>query len=90
MRTGLTRYEQETTINFNKEEDVAYIFTYEERWQNHLENRLGLKSTMDNGFGGKEYQIAKRRIPLPRVPRNLTAEQRHKLGEQLKLGRGKH
>jgi hypothetical protein len=33
MRKGLSRREQETIINFNKEESVAYIFTYEKTWQ---------------------------------------------------------
>ena len=65
----LTGYEQETIINFNKDDKLASIFTYEKRWQKHLEQRLGLKPTMDNGFGGKGYLIDKRRIPLPRVSR---------------------
>jgi len=29
MSRKLTNYEQETIINFNKAEDAAYIFTYE-------------------------------------------------------------
>ena len=43
MVRGLTNYEKETTINFNKEEKVAYIFTCEKTWQKHLEGKLGLK-----------------------------------------------
>ena len=54
MNKKLTNYEQETIINFNKEEDIAHIFTYEKTWQKHLEGKLGLKPVMDNGFGGKE------------------------------------
>jgi len=57
MRRGLSNYEQETIINFNKDEAIARIFTYEKTWQQHLEKRLGLKPIMDNGFGGKEYEI---------------------------------
>ena len=83
MRKGLSRYEQETIINFNKAEDTAYIFTYEKTWQRHLEKRLGLKPTMDNGFGGKEYVIDKRRIRPPRAPFNLSAETRAKLANRL-------
>ena len=28
---------------------------------------------MDNGFGGKEYQIDKKRVPMPRAPRKLSS-----------------
>lgn len=65
MNKHLTDYEQETIINFNKEEKVAYIFTYEKSWQRFLENKLGLKPVKDNGFGGKEYILEKYLIRLP-------------------------
>ena len=65
----LSKYEQETIITFNKEDDVAYIFTYEKTWQRHLEKKLGLKPTMNNGKEGKEYQIDKKRIKMPHAPR---------------------
>ena len=87
MPRKLTNYEQETIINFNKAEDVAYIFTYEKTWQKHLEGRLGLKPVMDNGFGGKEYQIDKKRIPMPRAPRKLSASAKKKLAERLHQNR---
>ena len=60
MRRRLSNYEQETIINFNKDEAIVHIFTYEKTWQQHLEKRLGLKPTMDNGFGGREYEIDKK------------------------------
>ena len=87
MRRGLSRYEQETIINFNKAENVAHIFTYEKAWQQHLEDRLGLKPTMDNGFGGKEYEIDKKRIRPPRAPVRLSAEARAKRANQLRQSR---
>ena len=83
MLKRLTNYEQETIINFNKEEKIAYIFTYEKTWQKHLEGRLGLKPMMDNGFGGKEYHIDKKRIPMPRAPRKLSVSAKKKLAERL-------
>ena len=83
MPRKLSRYEQETLINFNKAEDIAHIFTYEKTWQLHLEKRLGLKPTMDNGFGGKEYEIDKKRIRPPRAPIKLSAEARAKRASQL-------
>ncbi|MFC1982378.1 hypothetical protein ACFLV5_01100 [Chloroflexota bacterium] len=83
MSRKLTNYEQETIINFNKAEDSAYIFTYEKTWQRHLEGKLGLKSVMDNGFGGKEYKLPKSRIKPPRAPRKLTSLAKKKLTDRL-------
>jgi hypothetical protein len=79
---GLTSYEKETIINFNKGEDTAYIFTYEEMWQKQLEGKLGLKPVMDNGFGGKEYELPKSRIKPPKAPRKLSAATRRRLAER--------
>ena len=83
MRRRLSNYEQETIINFNKAEDTAYIFTYEKSWQKHLEKKLGLTPVMDNGFGGKEYQLPKSRIKPPRAPRKLSTSAKKKLAERL-------
>ena len=82
-RGGLSAYEQETIINFNKDEEMASIFTYEGTWQAHLEKKLGLKPIMDNGFGGREYLIPKKRIPKPRSPRQISAAQKKAMVERL-------
>jgi hypothetical protein len=75
----LSAYEQETIINFNKEEDLAHIFTYQRTWQKHLELKLGLKPILDNGFGGKGYRIDKHLIPVPRAKRQYSpAEKKRK------------
>jgi len=87
MRRGLSNYQQETIINFNKDEALAHIFTYEKTWQQHLEKRLGLKPTMDNGFGGKAYEIDKKRIRPPRALVRLSAETRAKLADRLRHSR---
>ena len=87
MARKLTNYEKETIINFNKDETIAHIFTYEKTWQKHLEQRLGLKPTMDNGFGGKEYELPKSRIKPPRAPRKLSLSTRGKLAERLRRNR---
>jgi hypothetical protein len=83
----LTRYERETIINFNEGDDMASIFTYNRAWQKHLEKRLGLKPTMDSGFGGKAYEIPKKRIRPPRAPLRLSLEARAKLAERLRQSR---
>ena len=87
MPRKLTYYEQETIIHFNKAEDIAHIFTYEKTWQKHLENKLGLKPIMDNGCGGKGYEIDKKRIPIPRAPRKLSDSTKRKLTERLHQNR---
>ena len=79
----LTNYEQETIINFNKEEKVAYIFTYEKTWQKHLERKLSLKPVVDNGFGGRSYELPKKLIKPPRAPRKLSESAKKKLFERL-------
>lgn len=83
----LSNEEKETIITFDETPNEATIFTYSKRWQTHLEKRLGLKPVSNNGYGGKEYHIAKRRIPMPRVPKRLSAEQRKKMGERLQKAR---
>lgn len=83
----LTNDEKETLISFDETPEDAVIFTYNLAWQKHLEQRLGLKPIRDNGYGGKEYQISKKRIRMPMVPRKLSAEQRQKLGERLRKAR---
>lgn len=71
---NLTGFEKETIINFNAAEELAHIFTYNRSWQRHLENKLGFKPVKDNGFGGKEYEIPKDRIPMPRAKRRVSPE----------------
>ncbi|MFC1916897.1 hypothetical protein ACFLX1_02065, partial [Chloroflexota bacterium] len=53
----------------------------------HLEGRLGLKPLMDNGFGGREYELPKSRIKPPRAPRKLSDSAKKKLGERLHTNR---
>jgi hypothetical protein len=78
----LSMYERETIITFNEEEPIARVFTYNKRWQKHLENKLELKPTLDNGLGGKGYELDKKRIPMPRVPRKLSDRARRQLSER--------
>lgn len=80
----LNNFEQETIINFNQGEDTAHIFTYSEVWQRHLENKLGLKPVRVNSFGGKDYELPKRFIRLPRFPRPWSPEEKAKRGARLR------
>jgi len=68
---------------------LSYIFTYERTWQKHLERRLGLKPVMDNGFGGKEYQLPKGLIPMPRAKRQYSEQTKKKMAARLARIRGR-
>jgi hypothetical protein len=83
----LSAYDKETIISFNEGEHMASIFTYNKTWQKHLEKRLGLKPTADNGCGGKEYEISKERIRPPRALVKLSTETRARLADRLHQNR---
>jgi len=89
MSRKLSNLELETIITFNREEKTACIFTYEKTWQKHLEDKLGLKPLYDNGFGGKEYEINKKRIKMPRAPMRLLPETKIKRVKVLAEARAK-
>jgi hypothetical protein len=42
---------------------------------------------MDNGFGGKEYELPKSRIKPPRTPRRLSNSAKENLAERLHRNR---
>ena len=84
-----TNEEKETIIYFDESPSEAVIFTYNRAWQRHLEKKIGLEVVFDNGYGGKEYHIDKKRIPMPRAPRKLSAKQREELGQRLSKARAK-
>jgi len=83
----LPKLEQETIITFIEEEKQAYIFTYNKAWQGHLEQKLKLKPVYKNSCGGREYELSKKLIKMPRAPKNLSAEERKIIGERLHRNR---
>ena len=86
----LTRYERETIINFNEEEPDAEIFTYNKRWQRHLETKFGIVPTETNSSGGKTYTLPKDCIRLPQPKRKLSEEQKNGLTNRLRTLRKVH
>ncbi len=64
----LDKNERETIVSFDKEGDMALVYTYERSWQSHFK-RIGRDPISDNGFGGKEYEIPKDWIRKPLPPR---------------------
>ena len=81
----LTKQERETIITFNQEEETAFVFTYERSWQKQFEQNLGYKPTHQDGQGGREYEIPKKMIKMPRAPKRISEETRKRLaGMRLK------
>jgi hypothetical protein len=73
--TKLTNYEKETIILFNEDEPDADIFTYNKRWQKHLEEKCGIQPYKTNESDGRSYKINKFRIKPPRAKKKLTPKQ---------------
>lgn len=87
----LSAYEQETTINFNKDEPIAHIFTYEKTWQKHIEQKLGIQPSEKNAHGARSYIIPKDRIRMPQPKKNyrLSPEKKREVAARLKKARAK-
>ena len=79
MTVRLPRKEQETIITFDEASPLVHIFTYRKVWQRYLEGRFGLKPVIDDGCGGKGYEIPKNRIRPPRAWIRLSPEAEAKL-----------
>lgn len=80
-RVPMSAEEQETIIRFDKTGNPASVFTYEYKWKKHLEQNLGLKPIMNNGQGGREYELDKKQIPLPRVVRVVSEKQKERMSK---------
>ena len=78
----LTKYEQETIINFNQGEDIAYIYTCSKAWMRHFEKVLKLKPTTKYSYA-REYECPKAWIKKPRKPRKLSESHKRKLRQGL-------
>lgn len=75
----LTRQEQETIINFNQAEGVAYIYTCSKSWIRHMEKVLGLKPTTIYDPYRRAYECPKAWVRKPRKPRQMSETQKQKL-----------
>lgn len=79
----LSNEQKETIITFDETPADAQIFTYSRTWQKQIEKKLGIQPTFNNGFGGREYHIPKKRIRMPQPPRIYSPEQRQKMAKRL-------
>ena len=94
MAYRLSRYEQETIINFNAEEDTAEIYTADSVWIRKLDKLVeqnpeqfgpGRTELLEGEVIAKRYSFPKRFITIRSkdVKRKLTDEQRAELAERL-------
>lgn len=94
MAYRLSRYEQETIVNFNAAEDTAELYTADPVWirkldklveQNPEQFRAGETEHLEGKVIAKRYAFPKRFITIRSkdVKRSLTDEQRAAIGKQL-------
>lgn len=88
---NLTKYEQETIINYNNEEKTAFIFTYDKSLIRKLDKRLAEMSDMKlirRGEDFAEYSLPKKWIKVA-FPRQYSDEQRAEMAKRMKAAREK-
>lgn len=88
----LSRYEQETIVNFNEEEPTATVYTYNKSFQRKLQvlSEKFLKDVRliaDDQHGGVTYIIPKKWIKI-NPPRVMSEDQRQRQAERLKFNLG--
>lgn len=88
---NLTKYEQETIINYNNEEKTASVFTYDKSLIRKLDKRLNDSLDMKlvrRGEDFAEYSLPKKWIKVA-FPRQYSDEQRAEMAERMKAAREK-
>lgn len=73
MSYKLSRYEQETIINFNEEESTMSIYTCNNRLIKHLLQYV--KPVEQNQWGGYTFEVPKAYFRLPKPPKVLSDKQ---------------
>ena len=68
-KNHLTKYEQETILNYNREEQDAAIYTHDPKLKRRLAEFASkhpevARLESRNGFGGETYVIDKRRVSI--------------------------
>ena len=83
---ALSKYEQETIINYNSEDKTASVYTYDKKLVSKFRvfaSKNAEITVISEGEDFGEYLIPKKWIKV-RFPRELSAEQRAKLANNLK------
>lgn len=85
----LSKYEQETVINYNNEEKLASIFTYDKTLMRKIDNKLSEYSDIKvvrRGESWAEYSLPKKWIKVG-FPRQLSDEQRAEMANRMRAAR---
>lgn len=89
--TNLTKYERETVINYNYEDDYAIVYTYDRALQNKLNKLLKTDNNVKVVRCGDEwceYSVPKNYIKVsPPRQVNYSDEQRAAMAERLAAAR---
>lgn len=83
---NLTKYEQETIINYNNEEKTASIFTYDRSLIRKLDKRLSDYpdiTVVRRGEDWAEYSLPKKWLKVG-FPRQLSDEQRAEMANRMR------
>lgn len=91
MNYKLTRYEMETTVNFNAEEQTAILYTRDKAVMRRLDKLVAefpdvYKCTRETDID-KTYVFPKK-YAIPKRPRVLSEQQREEMRERLAKARG--
>ena len=83
---SLTKYEQETIINYNQAEHLASCYTHDKSLMLKLDRLIEKGEAITvvrEGDGWKEYKFPKKCVKV-RFPRKLSDEQRQEMAERMK------
>jgi thiamine monophosphate kinase len=86
----LSKYEQETIINYNQEEDYAYCYTFDPKLIRKLDNLCSKSSTITvekEGNGCKEYKFPKKWVKV-NFPRVVSEKMKQDLAERARKNFG--
>ncbi|MDO4943129.1 MAG: hypothetical protein Q4E73_09895 [Lachnospiraceae bacterium] len=95
QRMALSRYEQETIVNFNAEEDTAELYTADPVWirkmdklikQNPEQFKRGKSEQYEGKVIAKRYIFPKRFVTIRSkdIERKMTEEQKRAAAERMK------
>ena len=82
----LTKYEQETIVNYSQAEHLASCYTHDKSLMLKLDRLIEKGEAITvvrEGDGWKEYKFPKKCVKV-RFPRKLSDEQRQEMAERMK------
>ena len=80
----LTKYEKETMLRYNMEEEILYVDTFDRTLIRYLEKELDLKPIHIDQSGERYYNLPLSWFRFPQKPRNLKPETRQALADRMR------